>query len=200
MKEDILEQLVDEYLQHKGYFTIHNVKFKPSKDHPDYSYKQDSVHSDIDVVGFNPTLSGPEKVLAVSCKSWQNGFDPINKIHQIENQKISSGREAWRGFRELTKDKWSAAFHDKIYEITNSKEFMYITAVTFLKSDSTEWENYKPFQASMRGNPIKVLTLNTMLDEIYPSIDQTLAASSVGRFVQLIKASKWIEKKGQHNG
>ena len=29
MKEDILEQLVDDYLQTEGYFTRHNLKFKP---------------------------------------------------------------------------------------------------------------------------------------------------------------------------
>jgi len=26
MKEDILEQLVDEYLMHKGYFTMHKAR------------------------------------------------------------------------------------------------------------------------------------------------------------------------------
>ena len=72
MKEDILEQLVDEYLQHKGYFTIHNVKFKPDKIHPEYNYKHDSVHSDIDVLAFHPLLTGHDRVLAVSCKSWQS--------------------------------------------------------------------------------------------------------------------------------
>lgn len=35
MKEDILEQMVDEYLQHKGYFTRHNIKFRPAGDHAD---------------------------------------------------------------------------------------------------------------------------------------------------------------------
>ena len=28
MKEDILEQLVDDYLQAKGYFTRHNINFR----------------------------------------------------------------------------------------------------------------------------------------------------------------------------
>ena len=35
MKEDILEQIVDDYLQFKGYFTTHNVRFKPDPSHPD---------------------------------------------------------------------------------------------------------------------------------------------------------------------
>jgi hypothetical protein len=34
MKEDILEQLVDDYLKFNGFFTVHNVKFKPAVIHP----------------------------------------------------------------------------------------------------------------------------------------------------------------------
>lgn len=30
MKEDILEQLVDDYLKFNGFFTAHNVKFQPA--------------------------------------------------------------------------------------------------------------------------------------------------------------------------
>ena len=29
MKEDVLEQIVDDYLQMQGYFTTHNVRFNP---------------------------------------------------------------------------------------------------------------------------------------------------------------------------
>jgi len=30
MKEDVLEQIVDDYLQFKGYFATHNVRFRSS--------------------------------------------------------------------------------------------------------------------------------------------------------------------------
>ena len=64
MKEDVLEQIVDDYLKLTGYFTIHNVKFKPSPEHGEFLGSQDSVASDIDVLGVNPRLrrtsrSGP---------------------------------------------------------------------------------------------------------------------------------------------
>lgn len=36
MKEDVLEQIVDDYLQFNGYFTTHNVRFRPSSKHPEY--------------------------------------------------------------------------------------------------------------------------------------------------------------------
>ncbi len=61
---------------HKGYFTMHNVKFKPRKDHPDWIRDKDAVASDIDVLAINPLLNGPDRVIVVSCKSWQAGFDP----------------------------------------------------------------------------------------------------------------------------
>ena len=54
MKEDVLEQIVDDYLQFDGYFTMHNVRFRPSPDDPDYGRAQDAVPSDVDVVGLPP--------------------------------------------------------------------------------------------------------------------------------------------------
>ena len=70
----MLEQIVDDYLNFQGYFTIHNVPFHPDKLRSDYESREDSVPSDIDVVGFNPKKSGVERVLVVTCKSWQGGF------------------------------------------------------------------------------------------------------------------------------
>jgi len=53
-KEDILEQIVEEYLIHRGYFVQRNIKYRPDATDPDYQSKKDSVHSDIDVLAFNP--------------------------------------------------------------------------------------------------------------------------------------------------
>lgn len=190
MKEDILEQMVDEYLQHKGYFTRHNIKFKPDPSHPDYVKNQDSNHSDIDVIGFNPLLHGPERVLAVSCKSWQGGFKPETKINELENNKIISGREVWKGFRELIAPKWSDAFSSAVKTITGETEFTYVTAVTALKGDRDAWEKYPPFRSAL-NNPIRILTFRDILEDIYPNLNTTMASSQVGRLLQLIKASGW---------
>ncbi|MGH1446852.1 MAG: hypothetical protein ACRBBO_12490 [Cognatishimia sp.] len=129
-KEDILEQIVEEYLLHLGYFVQHNLKFKPRKDHPNFETKKDSNHSDIDVVGYHPLLDGPSKVMAVSCKSWQQGFRPSSIINAIESNKRMHGREAWQGFRELTNPKWSEAFVTEIERATGSRSFTYVTAVS----------------------------------------------------------------------
>ena len=188
-KEDILEQLVEEFLIHRGYFVRHNVKFLPRKDHQDFVRNQDSNHSDIDVLGFNPKLHGPDRVWAVSCKSWQGGFDPRQKIAEIIQNKVRSGREAWKGFRELAIPKWSEAFVTAIEAATGETAFTYVTAVTKLKGDAELWERHQPFVSAMRGNPIKILTLEEMLDHVSGQLSTTLAGTELGRTLQLFRAA-----------
>jgi len=189
MKEDILEQVVDDYLQAKGYFTRHNVKFRPRSDHPDFVSKEDSVPSDIDVIGFNPHCRGRSRVWVVSCKSWQSGFNVASKLSELENNKIRSGRESWKAFRELMIPKWSEAFCEAIFRETGSRSFTYITAVTRLSGSRVEWEKNKKFHKALRGNHIRLLSLSEMVSEILPSITKTPSSSDFGRTLQLLKSS-----------
>lgn len=191
MKEDILEQLVDDYLKFSGFFTIHNVKFQPAKIHPEYVKRDDCVASDIDVVGFHPMREGTDRVWVVSCKSWQTGFDPKEKIASIEGNKVVSGKQAWRLFRELVKKKWADGLITEIKRLTGSKKFTYVTAVTKLKGDASVWQEHRPFINNLCGNPIRILTLNEMLSELYKKTNTTVASSEVGRLLQVIKASGW---------
>jgi hypothetical protein len=177
MKEDILEQLVDDYLKFNGLFTVHNVKFQPAVTAPDYVKKDDCVASDIDVIGFHPMYEGANRVLAVSCKSWQAGFDPREKIAAIEGDKIVSGRQAWRAFRELVKKKWADGLIAEIERLTGSCQFTYVTAVTKLRGDPAIWQNHQPFRANLRGNPIRILTLQEMLSDLYGKTKTTVASS-----------------------
>src|SRR5580765_7746416 len=94
MKEDILEQLVDDYPKLDGYFTIHNVRFNPGWEHPDFVVKQDAVGSDIDVIGFHPRRSGVDRVKVVTCKSWQSGFSTQWWSQNVTTSNKTSGREA----------------------------------------------------------------------------------------------------------
>src|SRR5882672_1591463 len=135
MKEDILEQLVDDYLQTEGYFTRHNIKFRPRADHPDYNRQKDSNHSDIDVIGIHPKKTGPDRIWVVSCKSWQSGFNVRAKLEELGANKIRSGREAWQFFRELVKSKWSEAFISSVENATGTCEFTYVLAVTVIIGD-----------------------------------------------------------------
>jgi len=188
-KEDILEQLVEEYLIHKGYFVQHNIKFLPRKDHPDYIKNQDSNHSDIDVLGYNPKLDGPSKVWAVSCKSWQYGFNIESELRYIREKKTIRGRPAWKAFRELTKPKWSEAFIDAVKDATGTDQFTYVLAVARVKGDKSAWEKAPEFLDALNGNPIIIKTFKEIISEIMPDIGTTLAATEVGRMLQMFKAS-----------
>ena len=42
----MLEQIVEDYLQFAGYFTTHNVRFKPRAEHLEYVTADDSVPSE----------------------------------------------------------------------------------------------------------------------------------------------------------
>lgn len=111
MKEDILEQIAEDYLRCKGYFTITNVKYRPDPSDPDYKKKSDCVYSDIDIIGVNPKDRSPEGIIAVSCKSWQGGFRPEWEIENINKNRKVSGRESKLRYRELAIKKWARAYH-----------------------------------------------------------------------------------------
>jgi hypothetical protein len=193
MKEDILEQVVDDYLQARGYFTRHNIKFRPRPKHPDFATKEDSVPSDIDVLGINPHLRGASRVWVVTCKSWQIGFNVTSRLAALEENKVVGGREFWRSFRELMVPKWSEAFHDVVLHETGARMFTYIIAVTRLSGDPRVWEGHKRFQRALRGNPMKLLTLSEMVDEVLQRITKTPASSDTGRTLQLLKASGFLD-------
>lgn len=188
-KEDILEQIVEEYLVHQGYFVQHNIKFLPRKDHPDFVSKQDSNHSDIDVLGYHPLRKGDMKVVTVSCKSWQKGFNPAAEIKALEEAKVLRGREAWRGFRELTTPKWSDAFLTAVRAATGAKRFTHLTAVAKLSSDRKAWETHRPFRDALAGNPVKIITFQEMVEDIQRKLTTTLASTEVGRMLQMFRAA-----------
>jgi len=202
MKEDILEQLVEDYFQRRGYLTLHNVKFRPRKNHPDFNKNADSVPSDIDILGYNPHKRGTRRVVAVSCKSWQSGFRAKWHIQKIESElkklkeeKQMPGHAKWKYFRELTVNKWSEAFMDKIKEITGTDKFTYYLAVTQMKGDQEKeteaWQNHKRFKKALKDNPIEILTAQEILNKLWASTETTMEGTEIGRLLQVIKASEW---------
>jgi hypothetical protein len=188
-KEDILEQLVEEYLLHQGYFVQHNIKYRPYDSHPEYVKQSDSNHSDIDILGIHPKLTGDDRIVAVSCKSWQGGFNPAAELDAIAQNKIVSGRERWKPFRELVNSKWSHAFVEAIYDATGSRRFTYITAVTKIIGDRTLWEQHDAFRKALGGNTIRMLDMPGILASVLPQLTTTVANTSIGRMLQLIKAA-----------
>ena len=188
-KEDILEQIVEEYLLHAGYFVRHNLKFRPSKEDQGFTSREHSNHSDIDVIGFHPRKKGHEKVVVVSCKSWQEGFNPLKQISYVKNEKPLGGRDAWKSSRELWKEIWANAFMREIKEATGVSKFTYITAVTHVVGDRSLWEQHPIFKENLKGNPIKIIELAEMMQFIQPRLSTTVAGTEVGRTLQLFKAA-----------
>lgn len=159
MKEDVLEQVVDDYLKFKGYFTTHNVRFRPNPEHADYETSQDAVPSDVDVVGVDPRKSGLERVIVVSCKSYQPGFDATSVLARLRGELANPKRATWRGFRELWIPKWSEAFRAKIADITGESTFTYRIAVTRLRGDADAWANDATIKANLPDCSMGFLTL-----------------------------------------
>src|SRR6478736_99488 len=192
MRGDILEQLVDDHLQLQGYFTRHNLKFRPRADHSSFSKKHDSNHSDIDVVGIHPKLAGDNRVVAVSCKSWQSGFDVRIKLDELTRNKRRGGRESWKFFRELIEPKWSEAFVDAVEAATGTRRFTYVVAATSVRGNPSLWEEHQPFRRALEGNPIRLLGLNEMIEGVCSGLTTTLVPSQLGRTLQLLKAAGLI--------
>jgi hypothetical protein len=189
MKEDVLEQIVDDYLQFKGYFTTHNVRFRPRADHPKFDSRQDSVHSDVDVVGFHPMKTGPERVMVVTCKAWQVGFDATAKLAELRGEKRNPKRATWHHFRELWVPKWSEAFRSKIEELTGATEFTYRIAVTRLKGNGDAWQSDPTISENLGRSAFGFLTLEEMWATMLTELTTTPASSEMGRLAQLLKAA-----------
>lgn len=189
MKEDVLEQIVEDYLQFKGYFTMHNIGFKPSHAHPDYVGREDAVRSDVDVLGYNPTLTGCDRVIVVSCKAWQGGFDATGKLAELNDTKKNPSRATWRHFRELWIPKWSDAFLSVIESLTCSREFAYRIAVTRLRGDAAAWAADPTIGKNLPGCSVGFLTLEEMWTSMLAKLTTTPAPSEIGRLAQLLKAA-----------
>lgn len=174
MKEDVLEQIVDDYLQFDGYFTIHNLRFRPHKSHAEYRAADDSVASDVDVVGYNPRKRGRARVVVVSCKAWQSGFDATAHLAELRGEKQSPrNKKPWRHFRELWIPKWSEAFREAILDRTGQRDFTYRIAVTRLKGDADASDRDPTIKTNLSGCSIGFLPLAQMWPRMLAELTTT---------------------------
>src|SRR5207244_1052200 len=123
-------------------------------DHPQFEGNQDSVSTDVDVVGLHPQRTDIERVFVVTCKSYQMGFNPRRKLEELRGVAKNPKRETWRHFRELWVPKWSEAFHDTITELTGAKTFAYRIAVTWLQGDGdlAQWAHEWAEDPTIKAN------------------------------------------------
>ena len=190
MKEDILEQIAADYLNLCGYFTLTNVKYRPAETDPNWNGRQDGVHSDIDVIGFNPHLPPPSGVVAISCKSWQEGFSPQWEIDAIRSKRKVAGRERWKTYRELVSPKWARAFRRKIKELTGESSFEYWIVCTRLDDpkEGRAWTDNAEFRKNLTPH-LRIVSLDSIFRETVKKISTTPANSELGRLIQLLKAA-----------
>ena len=185
----MLEEVVEDYLQFRGYFTTHNVRFKPRADHPDFVRSQDSNASDVDVIGVHPMRTGGDRVMVVTCKAWQSGFDATAKLGELRGTHKNPKRETWRHFRELWSPKWAEAFRETVSARTGQDTFDYRIAVTQLRNDASAWSTDPTIAANLPGCTIGFLTLEEMWSDMLHELKRTPAASDIGRLAQILKAA-----------
>ena len=211
MKEDILEQIAEDFYSKKvGCFTKHNIKFRPLKEEPTYIAKYDSVHSDIDLIIIDTRERN--KIITVSCKSWQGGFDILKYKNMLEDtlnkqpSKTTGKRDAWCAFRELCIHRWTNSFLKILrneLNVVNSKEIEleYVILCTKItrgslkdKSDFENSEAIKKYFKQKKANiKLKVITIDEMIAEILKIMNEKdtpyVENTHLSRTLQLMIAS-----------
>ncbi len=211
MKEDILEQIAEDfYSKRVGYFTKHNIKFRPSEKEPTYIAKYDSVHSDIDLIIIDTRERN--KIITVSCKSWQGGFNVLKYKNMLEDalnkqpSKTTGKRDDWCVFRELCIHRWTNSFLKilrKELNVADTQEIKleYVILCTKITrgslKDKSDFENSeavkKYFKQKKINLKLKVITIDEMIagilkimnEKITPYVENT----HLSRTLQLMIAS-----------
>lgn len=194
MTEDVLEQVVDDWLRRSGYFTRTNVRFGPVIGDLGYSSREHNQQSDLDVLAVKPTKRGPQRVLAVSCKAMQAGFSPNRWLEAADADRKYNGKDARKHLRELWDPVWAAALRRRVFELTGARQFTYALAVTRVgrggTTDTSCWMGHDLVRSNLAGNPSEVLTFGRMWSELRQDVKEQIEPSHVGRLAQLVKASE----------
>lgn len=201
MKEDVLEQVTSDFLQLEGYFTQMNVRYGPDKTHAKYEAVRHSVASDLDVLAYRPNDPDPlSRVLAVSCKAWQEGLSPTTFLNIFSGRTKGGSAMNRHTFKELLEPMWAEAFRAKVAQLTRQPEFTYVIAVTRLPQNcdpiesAARWMEVPEIADHLRGATLRFLTLTEMWNTIVERTTTTLAPSDLGRLAQLLKAAGVLRK------
>lgn len=189
MTEDVLEQIVDDWLRRGGYFTRTNVRFGPVVGDAGYSSRAHNQRSDLDVLAVKLTETGATRVLAVSCRAMQAGSSPNRWLAAADANRVYNGKDARKHFRELWDPVWAAALRKRVYELTGSHHFTYALAVTRVghggNTDVDWWLQHPIVSENLAGNPCEVLTFGRMWSELRQDVKEQIEPSHVGRLTQL---------------
>ena len=118
----------------------------------------------------------------------------------IDQNKKLFGKDVWKYFRELLVPKWTEAFLQAVEEATGSRRFTYVTAATsFIRDDASArqaWIQRRQFVDGLKGNPLKLLSLNEMIEEVFDRLGTSVAPTQLSGTLQLMKASGWQMQLG----
>ncbi len=196
MTEDVLEQVVDDWLRREGYFTRTNVRFGPGKDDVGYVSRDHNQMSDLDVLAVKPRLTrnDPAAVLAVSCKAMQSGFSPNGWLAAAESGRRYKGRgkgAAWKHLRELWDPVWAASLGKRVKELTGATRFTYVLAVTRLgkggSADMSVLRDHPRVGRNLGDNPCELWTFARMWADALEGrtrADRTIARWAPGTAAQ----------------
>lgn len=209
MKEDILEQMVEDWFIPKpGRFIKHNIKYRPEKINENSKDKNKyAVHSDIDLLGIdlNHSKDSTDRVFVFNCKSWQGGLD-FKKL----SKKVAKGLElskpniygvdvdGWKKYKEFIDLNWCNALIDTVEEQTNQRNFTYMFAVTKGSHDDEMMKNNEKltsnFKLSKANFEIKVITIKDLYNDFIKRIlekktKSTPEVTNLGRMIQLFFAA-----------
>ena len=195
MTEDVLEQVVDDYLRYEGYFTRSNVKFGPVAGDDGFSSREHNQHSDIDVLAVHPQKTGPASVLAVSCKAMQEGYSPIGWLNAASAGKTYRGRRAERArmhHREIWDPVWNRAHRKAVKNLTGADTYTYVLAVTKLEKpewgDIERWRDNEVIGPNLDGLDLRVLTFEEMWSRLRSTVRTRVEPSHIGRLAQMLNA------------
>lgn len=186
MINDVLEQMAEDYFRYLGYFTQHNIKYRPDKNGPAYA-----VNSDIDIVGVHPKKKGIDRVIVASCKSWHGGLHITRDLERISNKKNKYHSRQSRTYRELVMPIWSVALKKKIKDLTGQSSFTFFMVCShFNKEKRKLWENNDFFRKNLKGCAIKLLDMETMVKDVWGTVESiTPAHDELSRLLQMIRHS-----------
>lgn len=72
---------------------------------------------------------------------------------------------------------------------TDTDRFIYVLAVAKIVGVRTPWEHHRPFRDAFGGNPVTIISFRDMILDIQRQATTTLAASEVGRMLQLFQVA-----------
>lgn len=182
MINDVLEQLAEDYFRHLGYFTQHNIKYKP--DIKGHTY---AVHSDVDIIAVHPKKRGIDRVVVVSCKSWHGGLHIERDLKRLKN----NHKKTRQVFREVAFPEWSHALRQKVKSLTGQDTFVfYLVCTSYNQEAERLWVEDKTFCKNLKGCELRLLDMKKMVQDVSESSKGiTPAHSELSRLLQMIHHS-----------